>query len=219
MTGHSKFFDEACKACLLKLKDFDAKVGQAILGLWERDGLILLPFFNRKIAFDGRDFIDSAGDEVLPAVKLVLSRYMMTCPEKPSPASGRFMTFREFPGAGPLFSRFVGNTSKIIETSFSGRLSALKRRCRDLGGQILKTDSHDLKVRFDALPRIPVIFNFNDAEDGMPVQAGFLFQDNARAYLDLETLSIISTCLTGSLIRPYNGGHGINSLDLLKQRR
>jgi hypothetical protein len=48
----------------------------------------------------------------------------------------------------------------------------------------------------------------------MPAQAGFLFQDNACAYLDLETLSIISTCLTGSLIRPYNEDNGTNSLDL-----
>jgi hypothetical protein len=176
------------------------------LDLQERDGRIILPFFNRKLIYDGQDFIDPAGDEVLPAVKLVLCRYM-SGPEKPAPVSGRFMTFREFPGAGPLFSRFVGNTSKIIETSFSGRLSALEKRCRDLGGQILKTDSHDLKVRFEALPRIPILFSFNDAEDGMPAQAGFLFQDNARAYLDLETLSIISTCLTGSLIRSYNKGH------------
>ena len=218
MTPHSKFFDEACKASLTQLKDFDAKAGREILGLWERDGRIILPFFNRELVYDGRDFIDPAGEEVLPAVKLVLCRYMMG-PEKPLSASDKFMTFREFPNAGPLFSRFVGNTSKIIETAFSGRLKALEKRCRDLGGQILKTDSHDLCVRFEALPRIPILFSFNDAEDGMPAQAGFLFQDNAPAYLDLETLSIISTCLTGSLIQPYNEGSGTNSLDLWKQRR
>ncbi|MCM2285842.1 MAG: DUF3786 domain-containing protein [Desulfobacula sp.] len=176
------------------------------LGIRERDGLVLLRFFNRELIYDGHNFIDPAGDEVPPAVKLVLCRYMMG-PETPVPAFGRFMTFREFPGAGPLFSRFVGNTSKIIETSFSGQLSALEKRCRNLDGQILETDSHDLKVRFEALPRIPILFSFNDAEDGMPAQAGFLFQDNARAYLDLKSLSIISTCLTGSLIRPYNEGH------------
>nr|NJM04675.1 DUF3786 domain-containing protein [Desulfobacula sp.] len=187
------------------------------LGLWERDGRIILPFFNRELIYDGQDFIDPAGDEVLPSVKLVLCRYMMG-PEKPAPASGRFMTFREFPGAGPLFSQFVGNTSKIIETSFSGRVRALEKRCRDLGGQILETDSHDLWVRFEALPGIPILFSFNDAEDGMPAQAGFLFRDNARAYLDLESLSIISTCLTGSLIRPYNEDHETHSPENNDQR-
>lgn len=66
----------------------------------------------------------------------------------------------------------------------------------------MNTDSHDLSVRFNGLPRIPIIFNFNDEEEGMPTQAGFLFQDDAGDYLNLETLAIISTCLTGSLIRP-----------------
>ncbi len=199
---NSKFFDEAWKTCLPKIELFDFNEKSNILGIQKKNGLFIFPFFNRDLMYAKGDFIDLSGNEVLPAIKLVLSRYMTLCPQKVSQGSGRLLTFREFPSAGPLFSRFVSNTSKIMETTFSGCLGELKKRCRKLNGFIIKTNSHDLSVRFIALPRIPVIFNFNDAEDRMPAQAGFLFHDNAGDYLDLETLSIISTCLTGLLIRP-----------------
>ena len=199
---NSKFHNEAYRADLPKIKGFDFKEKSDILGIQKKDGFFIFPFFNRELAYDGGDFIDLAGKEVLPTIKLVLSRYMMMCPKKASQGSGRLLTFREFPDSGPLFSRFVNNTSKIMETTFSGRPGELEKRCRKLNGRIVNTDSHDLIVRFNALLRIPIIFNFNDAEDGMPAQAGFLFQDNAGDYLNLETLAIISTCLTGSLIRP-----------------
>ena len=199
---NSKRFDDAFKTCLPNLRQFDFKEKSDILGIQKKDGLFIFPFFNRELAYDGGDFIDLAGEEVLPAIKLVLLRYMMMCPKKASQGSGRLLTFREFPDSGPLFSRFVNNTSKIMETTFSGRLGELEKRCRKLNGRIVNTDSHDLSVRFMALPRIPIIFNFNDAEDEMPAQAGFLFQDNAGDYLNFETLAIISTCLTGSLIQP-----------------
>lgn len=199
---NSKIFEEVYQTCLPQIKEFDFKEKSEILGIQKKNGLFIFPFFNRELTYENGDFIDFCGNEVLPAIKFVLSRYMMMCPQKASKGSGRLLTFREFPGAGPLFSRFVNNTSKIVETTFSGRIEELKERCRRLNGFFLKTDSHDLSVRFRALPRIPMLFNFNDAEDRMPAQAGFLFHDNAGDYLDLDTLSIISTSLTGSLIKP-----------------
>jgi len=69
----------------------------------------------------------------------------------------------------------------------------------------MKNVSYDLSVRFKALSRIPIILNFNDKDDMMPANAGFLFQDNADKYLDLECLSIICTYLTGQLIQQAPG--------------
>lgn len=199
---NSKFFDEAYKICLREIKQVDLKEKSEILGILVKNGFFIFPFFNRELAYDGDDFTDLSGEEVLPAIKLVLARYMMMCPEKIFPGSGRLLTFREFPGSGPLFSRFVNNTSKIMETTFSGCLGELEKRCRELNGFIVETEGYDLSVRFKALPRIPIILNFNDTEDGMTARAGFLFYDNVGSYLDLQTLSIISTYLTGRLIDP-----------------
>ncbi len=199
---NSKLFEDVYKSVLPQIKEFDFTEKSDLLGIQKKNGFFIFPFFNRELAYDGDDFADLSGEEVLPAIKLVVSRYMMMCPQKASQSSGRLLTFREFPGSGPLFSRFVNNTSKIMETTFSGRLGELEKRCRELNGFIVKTESHDLSVRFRALPRIPMILNFNGAEDRMPAQAGFLFHDNAGDYLDLEALAILSTYLTGRLIKP-----------------
>lgn len=107
----------------------------------------------------------------------------------------------EILNAGPLFSRFAENTGKIITTTFSGQMAKLKSRCQNLGGTILETGSYDLSVAFRALPRVPIILNFNDTDELMPANAGFLYHDDAETYLDLESLTIICTWLTGLLIQ------------------
>jgi hypothetical protein len=111
------------------------------------------------------------------------------------------VTFREFSNAGPLFFRFSENTGKIISTTFSGHLEKLKSRCQSLGGIILGTASYDLSVQFQALNKVFIFLNFNDTDEFMPANAMFLFHDNAETFLDLESLTIICTYLTGLLIR------------------
>ena len=64
----------------------------------------------------------------------------------------------------------------------------------------MENSSYDLSVRFQALSRIPIILNFNDTDDMMPANAVFLFHDNADRYLDLKSLGILCTYLTGLLI-------------------
>ena len=123
------------------------------------------------------------------------------CPVTPVERSNKLVTFREFSDAGPLFSNFTENTGKIIETTFSGRLEELKILCVNLGGTLMENGSYDLSVRFRALPRVPIIINFNDREDNLPSTAGFLYHDTADRYLDLECLSITATYLTGLLIQ------------------
>jgi len=197
----SKIFDKTYKDYLAQLKDFDFLKKADILGIQKRDQSYIFEFFNRKIAFDQNNFIDSEDREVTFAVKVVLCKYLLMCPEKVSESSNRLVTFREFSNAGPLFSNFTANTNKIIETSFSGRLETLKAKCLKLGGTLMEADAYDLSVRFRALHRIPIIFNFNDKDEILPAKSVFLYHDNAENYLDLECLSITATFLTGLLIQ------------------
>ena len=184
-----------------QMSGFDFAEKSKILGIQTRNQCAVFEFFNRKIAFDGSDFIDIAGHTVTSAVKTVLCTYVLMCPEKVPEHSNRRVTFREFANAGPLFSSFTANTGKIIETTFSGRLEKLKNRSLKLGGTFIQTDGYDLSIRFQALPRIPIILNFNDADDGLPASAGFLYHDDAEVFLDLKSLGIICTYLTGFLIQ------------------
>ncbi len=198
---NSKIFTEVYPDLLYRVKPMDLSQKLKILGISKRGTLFFFDFFNRRLVFDGDDFFDTAGADLTTAVKVVLCTYLLMSPEKEPKSDGRLVTFREFSDAGPLFLRFTENTAKIIQTSFSNRIEALRRRCLKLGGTILANQSYDISVRFRALPKIPMILNFNDTDELMPASAGFLYYDTAVTYLNLQCLTITCTYLTGLLIR------------------
>ncbi len=171
-----------------------------ILGIRKREQGYRFDFFNRPILFDHNDFIDLSGKGLSPAVKAVLCKYIINCPKIPLESSGRLVTFREFPAAGPLFSRFADNINKTIENAFSKKLREFKKKCKEMCGMPLSNASYDLCMRFTALPKIPVIVQFNDADEIFPAKAVFLFHDDAVQYLDLKSLAGITTYMAGLLI-------------------
>ena len=157
-------------------------------------------FFNHPILYDGNDFFDLSGSELTPAIKTVFCQYLIHGPIQKKENSGKLVTFREFSGAGPLFSQFVANTGKIIEQTFSSRLTVLEKKCKQLFSMPLNTSGYDLSVRFKALPKIPIILQFSDADDMFSAKSVVLFHDDAIQYLDLKSLGKIITFLTGLLI-------------------
>lgn len=171
-----------------------------ILGFQKTGKGYRFDFFNRQILFDHQDFIDLSGEELSLSVKIVLCKYMLNCPQPPLEKSVRLVTFREFSEAGPLFYRFAENTSKTIEQTFLNRVDDLEQKCRQLCGIPVSNASYDLSIRFKALPNIPIILQFNDVEGVFPAKAVFLFHEDAVNYLDLKSIGIIATYLTGHLI-------------------
>lgn len=158
-------------------------------------------FFNRTIFYDHNDFVDLSGKKLLPAIKNVFCKYFLKGSQNQTKSSGKLVTFREFSGAGPLFSRFTENTSKTIEQTFSKRLENLQKKCEVLYSMPVDESSYDLSVRFKALPKVPIIFQFNDADEILPASSTLLFHDDAENYLDLKSLATICTYLTGLLIQ------------------
>ena len=201
MEENKKSTDQELNKCLFQLHELDKDRLVNILGIQKQSQTYLFHFFNRKIIFDQNDFIDSDGKEVTSSIKTLLCRYMINCPESVVEQTNRLITFREFPGAGPLFSRFTENTNKIVEHTFSGQLDRLEKKCLKIGGMPANANGFDMSFRFRSLPRIPVIFHFNDKDDMLPAQSAFLFHDSADKYLDIKSLGIIATYLTGLLIQ------------------
>ncbi len=171
------------------------------LGLVKTKGGYKFNFFDRTIGFDGKNFVDLSGESLSLSVKKILCRYFLHSPQMVVKKSIALVTFRELAGAGPLFSRFSENTAKTIEQTFSDRLPALEERSRQLFGMVVDDASYDLSVRFKALPKVPVIFQFNDREDSLPASSTLMFHASSENYLDLKSLAAIGTYLTGSLIR------------------
>ena len=197
----AKIFDKKYADGLAGIRTLDLSARAGALGATKQGKSYVFDFFNRRIAFDGDDFLDLNGHAVTTAVKVLLCDYLTKTHRPHDPASNRMVTFREFRNAGPLFSRFSENTGKIISTSFAGRLPALQSRCQSIGGIVITSASYDLSIRFQALKPVSVFLNFNDADELMPANAVFLFHADAEAHLELESLSLLCTYLTGCLIQ------------------
>ena len=197
----SKTFVEQFSSKFSSVREVDFLRRGKILGVRRSSESLIFDFFNRQIIFSRDGIHDIEGQPLSDAVKTVLCQYLLMCPSTIGETSNQLVTLREFSDSGPLFSSFTNNTSKIIQTAFSGNLSGLKNRCLNLGGTIMENISFDLSVRFKALSRVPVVLNFNDRDDMMTASASYLFHDNADEYLDLECMAILCTYLTGQLIQ------------------
>ncbi|OQY52467.1 MAG: hypothetical protein B6230_02630 [Desulfobacteraceae bacterium 4572_89] len=197
---NSKIFDQKYDRCMSQLKEIDFSDRADILGGGYKNNSLSFDFFNRRLVVTKGGISDIDNKDVTFAIKFLLCQYVLLCPEQLPEISNKLVTFREFKNSGALFSNFTSNTNKIIETSFSGNIEKLEKQCLKLGGIIMGTNSYDICIRFKALPRIPIILNFNDRDDLMPAKASFLYHGDAEKYLDLECLSITSTYLTGQLI-------------------
>ncbi len=127
------------------------------------------------------------------SVEKSLYRYFVHSPQLPGEKSIKLVTFRAFAGAGPLFSKFSENTAKTIEQTFSDRLRAVEERCRQLFGMVGDDASYDLSVRFKALPKVPVIFQFNDKEASLPASSTLMSHASAENYLDKHLLAAVGT--------------------------
>ncbi len=195
-----KNFNKKVHSAMEQINDIDITSRLDILGLQKRDAFSLLNYYDRQFEFNGKEFVDPTGNKISLAIQTVLLTYLLQCPDKKPDVAGKLVSFREFADSGPLFSRFCENTGKIIETTFSGNIDALRAQCLKLDGIEIKTNTYDLSIRFRALPRVPVFLNFNDKDEMLPANAGFLYYENANSYLDLESLMITCTYLTGCLI-------------------
>jgi hypothetical protein len=149
--------------------------------------------------------VDPRGDRPIHAISVVLSKYILLCPRE-NPEEGDWVSYRDFKDAAPFAGAFANQTEKAIAENFSGKLDKLEKACVKLGSRPTDMDlSYDLARVFDALPRIPVLFLFNDADDDFSAQCSILFKKCAEKYLDMECLAIVGWLLSDYL-KQADGG-------------
>jgi hypothetical protein len=74
------------------------------------------------------------------------------------------------------------------------------RACRLLGGYESGVSAgYDMGVRFDVLPKIPLVLLFNDRDNEFDATVTLLFGKRAESYLDAECLAILGNLLCQSL--------------------
>ena len=203
-TSRSKVFDETYRQYLKEISQIDFLAKADVLGVETGNGALRIPLYDKVYRFDPDGIASVDGDELTPAVRVMICKYILTCPLELPQMSNALVTYREFKDAGPLISYFTTNTNKTLETTFCGNLALLKRRGEELGGKVLKTDTYDLSLEFHAFPRVPVIVNFNDRDNLFSASCSVLYRSSAVHFLDMECLAMTGTLLTGKLIAARN---------------
>jgi hypothetical protein len=197
----SAVFEQTYQHYLAEIGALDYLARADLLGIEAEGEALIIPLYNRTYSVSRKGIEGPEGRAVDDAVRVILAKYVLTCPDQLPPLSSEWMTYREFRDAGPLVSYFTTNTNKLIEEHFAGAVYGLERRCTELGGSIEDNSSYDLSVRFQALPRLPVLLNFNDADDLFPAACSLLYQASAAQFLDMECLAMTGTLLAGKLLK------------------
>jgi hypothetical protein len=158
-----------------------------------------VPFFQETYTVAGDRVCDAAGKNANHTVAVILCQCLLLCPATPSDDAS-LVTYKDFRDAAPYVGGFRSTVEQPIASGFAHDLPRLQQRSLELGGYIVSTEvSCDLSVRFQALPKVPVLLLFNDADAEFPAQATILFQKNAASYLDMECLAMIGGILAHRL--------------------
>jgi hypothetical protein len=81
-------------------------------------------------------------------------------------------------------------------------LVELEKSSKTLGGFTPDLQlAYDLCMQFKALPRVPTLLLFNDADDEFPAHCSILFKQASDKFLDAESLAILGEILSRRLIK------------------
>jgi len=196
----AKVFDETYRRYLQQIRQLDFLAKSEKLAVKVENGALKIPLFDTMYRFGADGIVGVENEDISPAVRVMICKYILTCPLDLPELSETLVTYREFKDAGPLISYFTTNTNKTLESTFCGNLARLRKRGLEIGGKILESDTYDLSLEFHAFPRIPVILNFNDRDDLFSATCSVLYLSSAAHFLDMECLAMTGTLLTGKLI-------------------
>ena len=199
LTIKSPVFEKTYQEYLSRISVVDFKTIAEKLGGRVDANRIVIPFFGKSYQISSQGIMDPYGNRPIHAINVVLSKYILLCPRE-NPGGSDWVSYRDFKDAAPFAGAFANQTEKAIAGNFSGNLDKLVKACEQMGSRPSNMDlSYDLARVFEALPRIPVLFLFNDVDDEFPAQCSILFKKCAEKYLDMECLAIVGWLLSDYL--------------------
>ncbi|OQX65428.1 MAG: hypothetical protein DRH37_08605 [Deltaproteobacteria bacterium] len=199
MHSESPIFSKISHDYLDRIRQLDLAAVSEKAGVEQTGGALIVPLFGRPYRVSATGILDPRGKAPAHAVKVVLCQYLLHYPAKP-PRDGTWVSYKDFRDAAPLANTFHVHNEMEIAKTFSGRLTALEAGCRYCRGRNHIGDfNYDLQVIVQALPGIPMLLLFNDADSEFPAQCLLLFERRAERYLDMECLAILGWILTEEL--------------------
>lgn len=201
MTLKSPIFEETYKNYLAQVAGIDMPSRTTILRIGLKEEEAFIPLLGKAYRVSPAGVFDPSGQEPDHAVRVVLCKYLLLCPET-EPIGEDWVSYKDFKDAAPFVGGFINNTENALVKHFSGRLDQLNEACQKLKGRPADLEiSYQIAVQFEVLPKIPILLLFNDEDEEFPAQGSYLFQKKAAEYLDMECLAILGWFLTDALLQ------------------
>mgnify|MGYP000740093359 CR=1 FL=1 len=150
--------------------------------------VLLVPFLTRsyEVRYPDFQFLDKANPQPVPIQEEVLIlHYLMGKP--PLFVSGKWVAYREIPGATFYYSAFLKRAVDPLKHTFGSNADLLIRASERLGAQ--RIEAGDAGFQYLVFPKVPMqwVLYLGDAE--FPAEAGILFDQSIGSILSPEDIA------------------------------
>ncbi len=192
-------FEETCDKYLDIIGKIDLEAASDRLGAKYEENELRIRLFNDEFIVSPQKITDISGRRPAYDIRVILSKYILLCPQTP-PHENEWVSYRDFKDSAPLRNYFRVEVEEAIASRFSGKSRELREASEFLGGCPPKiAANHDFAMRFDALPKIPLILLFNNADEEFPAASSILFESRCEKYLDCECIAMLGRRLYTNL--------------------
>ncbi len=195
MMNKESVFKKTYENYLAQVNGIDFNSVKQKLGVEVENNEMIIPLFGKLYNVSGTGISDPGGKQPMLDICVILCKYILLCPQIP-PKEKDWISFRDLKDSGPLTTYFENDVERAIATYFDGRLGDMRNAGRTLQGYSPDIEvSYDMSMQFDALPKVPLVMLFNDADDEFSATCSVLFERRAENYLDPECLAMVGRCL------------------------
>jgi len=204
MTTKTSIFEKTYKDYIAQVAEIDFKPIEEKLGVHAEGNDVTIPLFGKPHKVSESGITDPSGNQHSLDICVILCKYLLLCPDV-HPTEKEWVSFRDLKDSGPLTTYFANDVERAIAVYFEGRLDEIKEASKTLEGYPPDIEvTYDLSMQFDALPQVPVILLFNDADEEFAAKSSVLFERRAEKYLDAECLAMVGRLLFTYLKKAVN---------------
>ncbi|MCD4717176.1 MAG: DUF3786 domain-containing protein [Desulfobacterales bacterium] len=209
MTTKDSVFEKTYKDYIAQVAEIDLGSIKQKLGVEIEGDETIIPLFGKPHKVSKSGITDPSGKQPSLDICVICCKYLLLCPDI-YPTEKEWVSFRGLKDSGPLTVYFANDVERAISGYFAGRLNDMKEACKRLGGYSPGMEvNYDLSMQFDALPKVPVILLFNDADEEFPAKSSVLFELRSEDYLDPECLAMVGRLLFTCLKKAVNNKEGL----------